>query len=87
MPDRDEPEIYEKHCYARMILHHPFVSDPKDALLRHHVDWTAAYQSDCIQCGNGQTNMPKQVFRISLIAFLNLTCFSPKLAHCDPFQM
>ncbi len=31
-----------------MILHHPFVGDPKDALLRHHVDWTAAYQSDCI---------------------------------------
>ena len=48
LPDRDEPEIYEKHCYARMILHHPFVGDPKDALLRHHVDWTAAYQSDCI---------------------------------------
>jgi len=48
MPDRDEPEIYEKHCYARMILHHPFVGDPKDALLRHHMDWTAAYQSDCI---------------------------------------
>ena len=47
-PDRDEPEIYEKYCYARMILHHPFVGDQKDALLRHHLDWTAAYQSDCI---------------------------------------
>jgi hypothetical protein len=23
-----------------MILHHPFVGDPKDALLRHHVDWS-----------------------------------------------
>ena len=46
-PDRDEPEIYEKYCYARMILHHPFVNDPKE-LLKHHVDWTAAYQSDCL---------------------------------------
>src|ERR1700683_1875191 len=44
-PDRDEPEIYEKYCYARMILHHPFVNDPQE-LLKHHVDWAAAYQSD-----------------------------------------
>jgi hypothetical protein len=42
-----EPEIYEKYCYARMILRHPFVNDPKE-LLKHHVDWTAAYQSDCL---------------------------------------
>ena len=46
-PDQDEPEIYEKYCYARMILHHPFVNDPQE-LLKHHVDWTAAYQSDCL---------------------------------------
>src|SRR6202047_4147949 len=46
-PDQDEPEIYEKYCYARMILHHPFAKDPKE-LLKHHVDWTAAYQSDCL---------------------------------------
>ena len=45
-PDRDEPEIYEKYCYARMILHHPFVNDPQELL--KHVDWTAAYQSDCL---------------------------------------
>jgi hypothetical protein len=44
-PDRDEPEIYEKYCYVRMILHHPFVNDLKE-LLKHHIDWTAAYQSD-----------------------------------------
>ena len=42
-----EPEIYEKYCYARMILRHPFVNDPKE-LLKHHVNWTAAYQSDCL---------------------------------------
>jgi hypothetical protein len=35
-----------------MILHHSFVGDPKDALLRDHVDWTAAYQSDCIDKGH-----------------------------------
>ena len=51
-PDRDEPEIYEKYCYARMILHHPFDKDPKGSLLKHHVDWTAAYQSDCIDKGH-----------------------------------
>ena len=51
-PDRDEPETYEKYCYARMILHHPFINDPKDSLLKHHVDWTAAYQSDCIDQGH-----------------------------------
>ena len=38
-------------------------------------------------CGNSQTDMPTQVFRISLIAFLNLTSFFPKLVHCDPFKM
>ena len=51
-PDHDEPEIYEKYCYARMILHHPFDKDPKGSLLKHHVDWTAAYQSDCIDKGH-----------------------------------
>jgi hypothetical protein len=46
-PDRDEPEIYEKYCYARMILHYPFSKDPQE-LLKDHLDWAAAYQSDCI---------------------------------------
>jgi hypothetical protein len=36
---------------ARMILHHPFVNDPKEQL-KHHVDWTAAYQSDCLDQAN-----------------------------------
>lgn len=30
-----------------MILYHPFVNSPQE-LLKHHVDWTAAYQSDCL---------------------------------------
>jgi hypothetical protein len=34
-----------------MILHHPFDNDPKE-LLKHHVDWTAAYQSDCFDQAN-----------------------------------
>ena len=46
-PDLDEPKIYEKYCYARMILPHPFDHDPTE-LLKNHVDWTAAYQSDCL---------------------------------------
>jgi hypothetical protein len=32
-----------------------------------------------LQCRTGQTNLPKQVFRIYLIAFLNLPGFSQKL--------
>ena len=51
-PDEDEPETYEKYCYARMLLHHHFVNDPKDSLLKHHVDWIAAYQLDCIEKGH-----------------------------------
>jgi hypothetical protein len=51
-PDQDEPESYEKYCYARMILHHPFVNDPKVSLLKHCLDWTAACQSDCINQGH-----------------------------------
>ena len=35
-----------------MILHHPFINDPKISLLKNHVDWTAAYQSDCIDQGH-----------------------------------
>jgi len=46
-PDRDEPEIYENYCYAKLLLHHPFINDP-DSLLSDHLDWTAAYQSDCL---------------------------------------
>ena len=46
-PDRDEPEIYENFCYAKLLLHHPFTDDP-DLLLGNHLDWTAAYQSDCL---------------------------------------
>jgi len=37
-----------------------------------------------LQCGNGQTNMPKQAFRICWITFLNFTGFSPKLVQCNP---
>lgn len=51
-PDRDEPEIYEKYCYARLLLHHPFINEPKDTLLKDHVDWIAAYHSDCIDQGH-----------------------------------
>jgi hypothetical protein len=51
-PDRDEPETYEKYCYARMLLHHSFINEPKDTLLKDHVDWIAAYQSDCIDQGH-----------------------------------
>ena len=46
-PDRDEPEIYENYCYAKLFLHHPFIDDP-DSLLGNHLDWTATYQSDCL---------------------------------------
>jgi ATP-dependent DNA helicase PIF1 len=35
-----------------MLLHHPFINDPKGSLLRHHIDWIAAYQSDCIDQGH-----------------------------------
>jgi len=35
-----------------MLLHHPFINDPKDTLLKDHVDWIAAYQSDCIDQGH-----------------------------------
>jgi ATP-dependent DNA helicase PIF1 len=45
-PDPDEQEIYEKYCYARMILHHPF-HDPNE-LLGHCADWAAAYQTKCL---------------------------------------
>ena len=51
-PDQNEPETYEKYCYVRMLLHHPFINDPKVSLLKDHVDWTAAYQSDCIDKGH-----------------------------------
>ena len=51
-PNRDEPETYEKYCYARMLLHHPFINDPKDTLLKEHVDWIAAYHSDCVDPGH-----------------------------------
>jgi hypothetical protein len=34
-----------------MLPHHPFIGDPKVSLLKNHVDWTAAYQSDCIDQG------------------------------------
>jgi hypothetical protein len=47
-PDRDEPEIYENYCYAKMILHHPFIGDPDEALKKDHIDWKAAYQTDCL---------------------------------------
>ena len=46
-PDCDEPESYENYCYAKLLLHHPFINDP-DSLLGNNLDWTAAYQSDCL---------------------------------------
>jgi len=52
-PDRDEPELYKKYCYAKMILHHLFVNNPKVSLLKHYLDWNAAYQIDCIDQGHG----------------------------------
>ena len=51
-PDKNVPETYEKYCYARMLLHHPFVNEPKDTLLKDHVNWIAAYHSDCIDQGH-----------------------------------
>jgi hypothetical protein len=61
-PDRDEPEIYENYCYAKLVLHHPFIGDP-DSLLGDHLDWTAAYQSDCLdKCHtHGSDTLPSHV--------------------------
>jgi ATP-dependent DNA helicase PIF1 len=53
-PDQDEPEIYENYCYAKLLLHHPFTNDP-DSLLGNHLDWTAAYQSDCLDQHHNHT--------------------------------
>jgi len=47
-PDSNNSENWEKYCYAKMVLHHPFTNDP-DELLKDHVDWSAAYQTDCIE--------------------------------------
>jgi len=57
-PDPDEEEIYEKYCYAKMILHHAF-HDPKE-LLGNLADWTAAYQTKCLDLGHnhGDDTLP-----------------------------
>jgi hypothetical protein len=34
-----------------MILHHPCDSDPKE-LLKDHIDWKAAYQTECVEKGH-----------------------------------
>jgi hypothetical protein len=31
-PNIDNAEVYEKYCYARMILHHPFGKTPDELL-------------------------------------------------------
>lgn len=46
-PDSDNSEVWEKYCYAKMVLHHPFKNSTNE-LLKDHVDWSAAYQTDCL---------------------------------------
>jgi DNA replication protein DnaC len=46
-PDLNSSEAWEKYCYAKMVLHHPFSNNP-DELLGDHIDWAAAYQTDCV---------------------------------------
>src|ERR1700691_1901173 len=46
-PDQNNSEAWEKYCYARLVLHHPFINDPNE-LLKDHVVWSAAYQTDCL---------------------------------------
>ena len=45
-PDPNVSDVWEKYCYTKMILHHPFRHP--DELLKDHIDWAAAYQSDCL---------------------------------------
>lgn len=45
-PDPDHEEVYEKYCYAKMILHHPF-KNPND-LLEGFATWTAAFHTKCL---------------------------------------
>jgi hypothetical protein len=63
-PDIDNEELYEKYCYARMILHHPFEKDPKELLCGadlpsnannepgKYVSWAVAYQIECLDKGH-----------------------------------
>jgi ATP-dependent DNA helicase PIF1 len=53
-PDPDVSDIYEKYCYARMILHHPF-HDLKE-LLENCADWTGTYQIKCLDLGHEHGN-------------------------------
>ena len=45
-PDSDNAETYEKYCYARMILHHPF-ENPED-LLEGYDSWIDVYEQTCL---------------------------------------
>jgi hypothetical protein len=45
-PDPEHEETYEKYCYARMILNHPF-TDPDD-LLQGCPTWKDAYHLHCL---------------------------------------
>jgi PIF1-like helicase len=45
-PDPDNAEIYEKYCYAKMILHHPF--ENSEDLLEGYDSWINVYEQTCL---------------------------------------
>ena len=52
-PNQDNEEEYEKYCYAKMILHHPFKKTEDNAswqntLKARDQTWKAAYHSTCL---------------------------------------
>jgi ATP-dependent DNA helicase PIF1 len=46
----EEEETFEKHAYAKLILHHPHTSDHE--LLGDYPSWTAAYRDSCLRLGH-----------------------------------
>ncbi|KAJ7203574.1 hypothetical protein GGX14DRAFT_523418, partial [Mycena pura] len=52
--DPEDAETYENWCYARLILHHPFVKESD--LLKDHGSWIAAYEVDCVQQNHVHVN-------------------------------
>jgi hypothetical protein len=50
-PDKDNDDIYEKYCYAKMILHHPFTQRKKRISATEpgkYISWLVAYQAECL---------------------------------------
>ena len=56
-------------------------------VMKSAADRITAHIGKMLQCGNGQTNMPKQGFRTFLITFWILDLLTCKLLQCDAIDI